>query len=104
MAAPQIISPLTAEPKLPLADPVLADWRWVHVEAARGAFAAYQGSHIAVIGQQVVGHGTDQLTLRQETASRLGIDPDRVVVFYVDGSTSPGESPHADHSAECLPG
>jgi hypothetical protein len=64
---------------------VLGDWQWVYEEVSKGAFEAYRQQHIAVVNRTVLDHDTDQLVLRQRVSGRQGLDPARIVVFYVDG-------------------
>jgi hypothetical protein len=68
----------------PFPEAVLADWRWVHQQKATGQFAEYAGMHVAVLDQKVLGASWDPILLRQTLAEKHHLDPQRLVVTYVD--------------------
>jgi hypothetical protein len=69
---------------LRVSDEVLKDWEWVFAGLNKGHFSQYRGQHIAVVDQHVVASDRDPLRLRETTAAAKGIEPDRIVVTYVD--------------------
>jgi hypothetical protein len=62
----------------------LADLKWVNEEYNRGTWDQYAGNYIAVARKQLLGHGADLPALRERTARECGLDPDRILVIYVE--------------------
>lgn len=63
---------------------ILDEWRWIFKGRSEGLFDAYAGQHIAVCGQKVLASGRDPDLLREEVARAHHIDPERLVVAYID--------------------
>jgi len=68
----------------PIPEAVLDDWRWVNQERGTGRFDEHAGKHVAVLGREVLGSSWDPILLRQYLAEKHGLDPERLVIFYVD--------------------
>ena len=81
--------PETARPPAPgVADPrpeVLEDWKWVYEQMRTGGFERYRGQHIAVAGKKVLASASNPMSLREATAKEHHLDPNRLVLFYVEG-------------------
>ncbi len=67
-----------------LPEDVLEDWRFVSQGREAGAFDQYAGLHLAVFGQKVLESGPDPVRLRTEVAQKHQLDPDRLVIAYID--------------------
>jgi hypothetical protein len=66
-------------------DPALLDdWWWMAQERAQGRFDEYRGQHIAVLGRKVVGADRNPMRLRSAMAAALNVDPERLVIAYID--------------------
>ena len=77
-------------PRIPVAaflDTIRDDWTWAFAERDKGTFDEYEGRFIAVLNRQVVGADKDQMILREETAARLNVDTERLLILYVDEPT-----------------
>ncbi len=68
----------------PIPEEILDEWRWIFRGREEGLFDAYAGQHIAVCGQKVLASGRDPDLLREEVARAHHIDPERLVVAYID--------------------
>jgi hypothetical protein len=68
----------------PPSEETLDEWRWIYKVGAEGALAEYSGKHIAVFQQKVWESGRDPELLRKYVALKYGLDPERVVVAYID--------------------
>ncbi len=63
---------------------ILGDWKWVWAELEAGRLAAYRGQHVAVVSRAIVAAGLDPWQLRRSVVEALHLDPERVVVAFVD--------------------
>jgi hypothetical protein len=70
----------------PLPEEILDEWRWIHKGQAEGLFNAYAGKHIAVFQQKVWESSWDPELLLKYVALKYNLDPERVVVAYVNGT------------------
>jgi hypothetical protein len=68
----------------PPSEEVLDEWRWIYKAGEEGALAQYGGQYVAVFGQKVWESGQDPELLLKYVALKYGLDPERVVVAYVD--------------------
>jgi hypothetical protein len=68
----------------PPSDETLGEWRWIYKAGAEGSLAQYSGKHIAVFQQKVWDSGRDPELLLKYVALKFGLDPERVVVAYID--------------------
>jgi hypothetical protein len=66
---------------------VLVDWRLAEDYLAAGHFNEYRGKFVAVLKGELIGHGADPLKLRQKLARIHAVDPERLVILYVDDGT-----------------
>jgi hypothetical protein len=69
---------------VPIPEDVLDDWRWIYQERETGRFNQYAGQHIAVYRQQVLGAGRDPVLLAQVLAEKHHLDPNRLVMTYIE--------------------
>jgi hypothetical protein len=65
---------------------VLQDWKAAYAALESGEVEQLRGQFVAVFDRQVIGHGPDQEILRAEMAQSKGVDPERIVIMYVDSS------------------
>jgi hypothetical protein len=72
-----------AEP-FTIPEEVLDAWRWIAEERQKGTFDDYRGQHIAVLDRQLLGAGRDPDLLRELLALKNKIDPERLVIAYID--------------------
>jgi hypothetical protein len=88
VASPPAEGPPPSDPQHTLDPPVpeeiIDEWRWIFKGRDEGRFAEYAGQHIAVYGQKVLASGRDPDLLREEVARAHQIDPERLVVAYID--------------------
>jgi hypothetical protein len=63
---------------------VLDAWRWIAAEREKGTFDEYRGQHIAVLDCKVLGASRDPDLLCKYLALKYNIDPERLVVAYID--------------------
>jgi hypothetical protein len=77
--------PLSPSPRgaVALSD-ILGDWKWVWAELEAGWLDAYRGQHVAVVERAVVAAGPDPWEVRRSAAEALHLDPERVVVYFVE--------------------
>jgi Family of unknown function (DUF5678) len=78
---------LEAQYPVPIWAEVMADWKWVRALMADGSIDPenrYAGQHIAVLNQEIIGHGDNPLLLRVTMARKLGIHPERLVLTYLN--------------------
>lgn len=68
----------------PIPEEILDSWRWIHEDAEEGLFAQYAGKHIAVFERKVWGSSYDPDLLREYVALKYQLDPDRLVIAYID--------------------
>lgn len=68
----------------PLHKEVLEDLRWSEEQHAQGAFDAYLGHYVAVVGKETWGVGFDVESLVRENARKAGVIPGRAALFFVD--------------------
>jgi hypothetical protein len=73
-----------AAQEFPVPEEILDEWRWIYQERQTDLFVPYGGQHIAVYRQQVLGASRDPLLLRRFLAETHHLDPERLVIFYVD--------------------
>src|SRR5437660_7992961 len=62
----------------------LDDWRWIFQARSDGSFEPYAGKHVAVLGKKVLGSGLDAELLREHVALTHQVEPNRLVIAYVD--------------------
>ncbi len=62
----------------------LADRKWLNEEYNRGTWDTHAGQYIAVAHRHLIATGPDPLLLREQAAARSGVDPDRIVIAYVE--------------------
>ena len=65
-------------------DAVLADWKWAFTQRESGGFAQYSGRYVAVLKQKDLADGDDPSQLRAHVATTHHVDPERIVVVFVD--------------------
>lgn len=63
---------------------IVNEWRWIMDARARGDFDDYPGKHVAVYQQKIWGSSYDPELLREFIALKHQIDPERLVVVYID--------------------
>jgi hypothetical protein len=68
-----------------LPEELLDEWQWIYQERQTERFDQYRGQHIAVLGKKAWATGSDAEVLRDHVALKYQLDPDRVVIAYVDG-------------------
>jgi hypothetical protein len=68
-----------------LPEELLDEWRWIYQERQTERFDQYRGQHIAVLGKRVWASGSDPELLRDHVALKYQLDPDRLVIAYIDG-------------------
>jgi hypothetical protein len=64
---------------------ILADWQWLFSEVATKQFDPYRGHFVAVFEKKILGGGDDEPQLRQAIAAQHNLDPDRLVIMFVEG-------------------
>jgi hypothetical protein len=62
----------------------VADWNWAHQQHEAGRLDEFRGEFVAVLQGRVIGHGSDPADLRQRLAGKHAVDPERLVVLYVE--------------------
>jgi hypothetical protein len=78
------MKPEPAPAEFPIPEEILEDWRFVFRGREEGLFDGYAGQHLAVFGQKVLDSGSDPARLREEVARRHQLDPERLVIAYID--------------------
>ncbi|HZV08000.1 MAG TPA: hypothetical protein VE999_23150 [Gemmataceae bacterium] len=68
----------------PIPEEILDSLRWIYLEAEPGSFEQYAGKHIAVFDRKVWGCSYDPDLLREYVALKYQLDPDRLVITYID--------------------
>lgn len=68
----------------PALEEQLAEVRWFESHRYDPEIQAHRGDYVAIYNCQVVGTGTDRLTLELACAKRFGIHPARVLVEWID--------------------
>lgn len=63
---------------------VLGDWRRAYELLEHGTLDLFRGRFVAVLNGELIGNGEDEGQLRSQCAKDKNIDPERVVVMYVD--------------------
>ena len=63
---------------------ILDEWRWIFHGREEGVFDDYPGKHVAVYQQKIWGSSYDPELLREYVALKYQIDPERLVVVYID--------------------
>jgi hypothetical protein len=71
------------EPRKRSQDEVLADWKWILLDAGYETFRPYLQQHIAVVDKKILGSGENSIHLRAAIAKKLHLDPESVVIFFV---------------------
>lgn len=79
-------SPVQAEEAMnpPIPEEILDSWRWIFQGREEGSFDQYAGKHIAVFDRKVWGSSFDPELLREYVALKYQLDPDRLVIAYID--------------------
>jgi hypothetical protein len=79
-------SPVRAEETMnpPVPEEILDSLRWIYEDAKEGEFAEYAGKHIAIHDRKVWGSSYDPDLLREYGALKYKLDPDRLVITYID--------------------
>jgi hypothetical protein len=81
---PQDESRAPERKQAPIDPAVLEDWRFIWEGREKGLFRQYGGQHIAVHQGKVLGSGKDPLDLLHEVVTRYGLEPNRVVLSFMD--------------------
>lgn len=68
----------------PIPEEILDAWRWIFQGREEGLFDQYAGKHIAVFDRKVWGSSYDPELLREYVALKHHLDPDRLVIAYID--------------------
>jgi hypothetical protein len=68
----------------PIPEEILDSWRWIYQGREEGLFDQYAGKHIAVFDRKVWGSSFDPDLLREYVALKYQLDPDRLVIAYID--------------------
>lgn len=68
----------------PIPEEILDSWRWIYKDAEEGIFEQYAGKHIAVFDRKVWGSSYDPELLREYVALKYQLDPNRLVIAYID--------------------
>jgi hypothetical protein len=68
----------------PIDEEIVEEWRWIMEARQRGDFDSYRGQHVAVYRQKIWGSSYDPELLREYIALKYQIDPERLVVVYID--------------------
>ena len=63
---------------------ILNEWRWIFKGREEGVFDLYAGRHVAVYQQKIWGNSLDAELLREHVALKYQIDPERLVIAYID--------------------
>jgi hypothetical protein len=63
---------------------VLEDWSWLFDELKAGRLKPYAGHYVAVFEKRILGSGEDVTQLQRTVAADHHLDPDRLVIMYVD--------------------
>lgn len=74
------------EKQFPSPDPnaQLADCRWLQDHWGTPTLEPYRGTHVAVFGGRIVGHGDGSIRFQLDLARALNVHPQRLVVAYID--------------------
>ena len=92
-AAPAQIPDTPAAPPAPanaqsewgeIPEEILNEWRWIFRGREEGVFDAYAGKHVAVYQQKIWGSSYDPDLLREYLALKHQIDPEKLVIVYID--------------------
>jgi hypothetical protein len=81
-AASSVQAEETMNPPIP--EEILDSWRWIYQGREEGLFDQYAGKHIAVFDHKVWGSSFDPELLREYVALKYQLDPDRLVIAYID--------------------
>jgi hypothetical protein len=81
---PPFVNPADVLPVRPLHLEIITELRWAYEQCERGAFNAYLGQYLAIVDKTVQAVG-DADCARDEAASKTGVPPERVALFYVGG-------------------
>jgi hypothetical protein len=76
--------PTGSEDLGPIPEEILDEWRWIMQGREEGLFDQYAGEHIAIYRQKVWGSSTDPVLLREYLALKYHLDPERLVIAYID--------------------
>jgi hypothetical protein len=68
----------------PIPEEILDSLRWIYKDAEEGLFEQYAGKHIAVFDRKVWGSSYDPELLREHVALKYQLDPNRLVIAYID--------------------
>ncbi|HEY7312324.1 MAG TPA: hypothetical protein VH643_23370 [Gemmataceae bacterium] len=68
----------------PIPEEIVEDWRWIMKGREEGVFDSYAGKHVAVYQQKIWGSSLDAELLREYVALKHQIDPERLVIVYID--------------------
>jgi hypothetical protein len=82
-ALAQMIEKRLRELRLQAPDPVMEDWKWIFEQSNRGALRPYLDQTIAVLNRKIIWSGDNSLDLRESLANEHGVDPERIVIFFV---------------------
>ena len=63
---------------------ILNEWRWIMAARDRDDFEPYRGQHVAVYQQKIWGRSLDAELLREHLALKYHIDPEKLVIVYID--------------------
>lgn len=69
----------------PALDEVIAEWKWIHAEMAKGTLGEdtpYWNRWLAVYQHRVIGADYEPLGLRIAKSRELGIHPERMILTY----------------------
>jgi hypothetical protein len=62
---------------------VLEDFKWAFEQLQTGNLKPYQGQHVAIVNRQILGSG-NSVTLLDSVCAEHHLDPERVIVMFVD--------------------
>jgi hypothetical protein len=68
----------------PIPEEILDAWRWIFKGREEGLFDQYAGEHVAVYKQKIWGSSLDSRLLREYVALKFQIDPEQLVIVYID--------------------
>lgn len=60
------------------------DWAWTNEQQSAGAFAPYQGEHVVIRNQKIVGHGGDAVDLMDRVCKETGLPINFLVLRYIE--------------------
>jgi hypothetical protein len=63
---------------------IIDDWNWAYAEYPTGRLDAYLGQQIAIVNGRILGAGEISVNLRESVATENHLDPESVVILYVD--------------------